>query len=274
MSKALTTKSSMQSLERILIHGDLTPMNETQRLQYVKAICKAIGVNILFRPFDYIKLQGKTVLYANRACTEQLRILHKISIKITARERVDGLYVVTAQATTSKGKTDESIGAVNIKGLSGETLANAMMKSETKAKRRVTLSIAGLGMLDEIEAKQIAEREAKVITELAVEESESKLAQGTERPEFETEVPSPSIDQEPPPQNDYKLRTMRGAIGKPIRLVSLKKLTDWLRYYDEMMNKGASLSSEVQDEAIQIRDFLIQAQFAKQSIKEKLDESQ
>ena len=44
-----------------------------------------------------------------------------------------------------------SIGAVSIKGLQGENLANALMKAETKAKRRVTLSLAGLGWLDETE---------------------------------------------------------------------------------------------------------------------------
>jgi len=39
--------------------------------------------------------------------------------------------------------------------LQGESLANALMKAETKAKRRVTLSICGLGMLDETEIGSI-----------------------------------------------------------------------------------------------------------------------
>ena len=42
-------------------------------------------------------------------------------------------------------------GAVNINGLKGEALANAMMKAETKAKRRATLSLCGLGLMDELE---------------------------------------------------------------------------------------------------------------------------
>jgi hypothetical protein len=40
---------------------------------------------------------------------------------------------------------------VNIEGLKGEALANALMKAETKAKRRATLSAVGLGMMDESE---------------------------------------------------------------------------------------------------------------------------
>jgi hypothetical protein len=35
--------------------------------------------------------------------------------------------------------------------LKGDALANALMRAETKAKRRVTLSLAGLGWLDETE---------------------------------------------------------------------------------------------------------------------------
>jgi|ERR1019366_4162132 hypothetical protein len=265
MSKAVATRNNHASIEKVLIQGDLTPMTEADRLAYVKAVCKAIGVSILFRPFDYIKLNNKLVLYANRACTEQLRILHNISIKITARERIDGLYVVTAYAKTRKNKEDESIGAVNIKGLSGEALANAMMKAETKAKRRVTLSIAGLGMLDEIEAKQIAEKEQKIATELAVEETTAKLDATTSRPEFETEREAPSIEQ-PAPESaapkEYTLRTVKGAKGKVLKAVSSKILKNWLSYYDEMAKKGDPIHAEVQDDAFHIRAFLDEAQHA------------
>ena len=258
MSKSISVRSNMQSLERILIHGDLSPMNETQRLQYVKAICKATGVSILFKPFDYIKLNGKLVLYANRACTEQLRNIHKISISITARERIDGLYCVTARARTAKGKEDESIGAVNIKGLSGEALANALMKAETKSKRRVTLSVCGLGLLDEVEAKEIATREAKIQTELAVEESTAKLAETTERPEFENERLSPSVDQGAQALTGYKEYVLRaGKIkGKTLKQVPLKKLRDWFAWYNKQTEKGVSLHADIQDDAFHISAFL------------------
>jgi hypothetical protein len=44
---------------------------------------------------------------------------------------------------------------VPLGNLKGDALANALTKSETKAKRRVTLSIAGLGWLDETELETI-----------------------------------------------------------------------------------------------------------------------
>src|SRR5262245_20253745 len=68
---------------------------------------------------------------------------------------IDDIYVVTAQATLPSGRQDESIGAVTIGGKKGDDKCNALMKAETKAKRRVTLSICGLGMLDETELETI-----------------------------------------------------------------------------------------------------------------------
>jgi hypothetical protein len=65
------------------------------------------------------------------------------------------IYVVTARAKDRTGREDESTGAVPLGNLKGDALANALMKAETKAKRRVTLSIAGLGWLDETELETI-----------------------------------------------------------------------------------------------------------------------
>src|SRR5262249_26019891 len=56
-----------------------------------------------------------------------------------------------AAATLPDGRQDESIGGVSLEGLKGESRSNAMMKAETKAKRRGTLSIFGLGVPDEKE---------------------------------------------------------------------------------------------------------------------------
>jgi hypothetical protein len=100
-------------------------------------------------------LNGKTLLYARKDATDQLRTLRKVSITRLEREQLGDLLVVTASAMTADGRTDSSIGAVNVKGLQGEALANALMKAETKSKRRVTLSLCGLGMLDEAEVDSI-----------------------------------------------------------------------------------------------------------------------
>ena len=126
-------------------------------MQYYRTLCDRLGIDPAFQPFSYLVLSGKLVLYANKACAEQLRLRRNISISIMAREGVSDCYTVTAQATLPNGRTDESIGAVSTGTLKGDALANALMKAETKSKRRVTLSICGLGMLDETEIETIPE---------------------------------------------------------------------------------------------------------------------
>lgn len=142
-------------IERVLIQGDLSRLTAEQRIGYYKQLCETVGLNPLTRPFDYLTLSGKTVLYAKKECTEQLRAIRKVSLRIVDRSPIDDCYVVTAEATDSTGRVDSATGAVSIANLKGEAKANALMKAETKAKRRVTLSICGLGLLDESEVSSI-----------------------------------------------------------------------------------------------------------------------
>ena len=142
-------------MERVLLAGDLSKLSAPDRLFYYTKVCESVGLNPLTRPFDYLTLNGKVVLYAKRDATDQLRKIHGVSVTIKARENIEGVYVVTANARDKTGREDESTGAVNIGGLKSDALANALMKAETKAKRRVTLSICGLGMLDETEIETI-----------------------------------------------------------------------------------------------------------------------
>jgi hypothetical protein len=145
-------------VEKVVIGGDLSTLNAAQRAEYYAAVCRSLGLNQLTKPFEYLNLNGKLRLYALRDCADQLRRLHGISIYIAKRERLSDIYVVTARAKDRQGREDESTGAVTVGNLKGDALANALMKAETKAKRRVTLSIAGLGWLDETELETIPQR--------------------------------------------------------------------------------------------------------------------
>ena len=142
-------------LERVLAAGDLSGLNETQRIEYYKAVCESLGLNPLTRPFEYLRLNGRLVLYATRAAADQLRSIHGISILDARIERQDDLITVTVRGRTRDGREDVEVGVVSVAGLRGEALANAEMKAITKAKRRLTLSLAGLGWMDETEAETI-----------------------------------------------------------------------------------------------------------------------
>jgi len=146
-----TQQLSIATIEQVLVSGDLARLTVEQRVEYHNLVCKSLGLNPLTRPFNFLVLNGKTVLYATRDCTDQLRKINGVSILSLDSKMIGDLIVVTVSAKDRDGRTDFATGVVNAKQLAGNDQANAMMKSETKAKRRVTLSLCGLGMLDESE---------------------------------------------------------------------------------------------------------------------------
>lgn len=155
MTTAMVSSNGADIIENVMLAGDLSKLQPAQRVSYYRAVCESLHLNPLTKPFEYLTLNGKLVMYATRNCTDQLRKTHGVSIRIVSRERLEDIYVVTAQATLADGRTDESIGAVPIANLKGEALANALMKAETKAKRRATLCIVGLSFADETEVDSI-----------------------------------------------------------------------------------------------------------------------
>lgn len=142
-------------VEQVVIEGNLASLSPTERVSYYRAVCESVGLNPLTKPFEYITLNGKLTLYANRGCTDQLRQIRRIEVVKLERERADDLAIVIAYGRDGTGRQDSAMGAVSVKGLQGEALANALMKAETKAKRRMTLSLSGLGMLDEVEVDSV-----------------------------------------------------------------------------------------------------------------------
>ena len=155
MAIAPSATSPAETIESVLIQGDLSQLSPEQKLSYYLKVCESLGLNPYTKPFDYLKLQGKEILYARKDATDQLRKINGVSVTKIDHEQLGDLYIVTVYAKDKTGRTDSDIGAVNIKGLTGENLANAMLKAMTKAKRRVTLSICGLGMTDDSEVESI-----------------------------------------------------------------------------------------------------------------------
>lgn len=142
-------------MDEVIAKGDLKQLSPEQRATYYTNVCKSMGLNPFTKPFEYITLNNKLTLYATRTAADQLRKINGVSITGIEREIVDDLIVVTVRVQDSTGRTDEEVGAVNFGGLKGDAKANAIMKAITKAKRRATLSICGLGWLDETEVDSV-----------------------------------------------------------------------------------------------------------------------
>lgn len=228
MSSSLTAPPSQATkLELTLIQGDLSKLSPEERVSYYNRTCESLGLNPLTKPFDYLSLNNKLTLYAKRDATDQLRKIHNVSVKIVSRENIDGVFVVTAQATLPSGRVDESIGAVQVNGLKGDVLANALMKCETKAKRRVTLSICGLGLLDETEVETIPDAKLK---------------------DFAAVAPGPGYSENPHEENDgqeiddfdlgeYVIPIGKKYVGKKLSEVAPDLLVSWVRTLENLSHE-------------------------------------
>jgi hypothetical protein len=162
----VTQLPAANTIEDVLIRGDLSKLSEQQRTEYYMRLCSSIGLNPLTKPFQYIVLNGKLVLYAGRDCADQLRRINGISIEIVSQDKADGLLSVHVRAKDKDGRQDEDLGVVAYgEHLKGEAAANTILTCVTKAKRRVTLSLSGLGFLDETEVADIPAAAKQVVVE-------------------------------------------------------------------------------------------------------------
>jgi hypothetical protein len=194
-SKAL----SAEAMEHVLGTGDLSKLTVIQRVEYYGHVCRSLGLNPLTRPFRFMSFQGQTVLYATRDCTDQLRSTRKISVSIVDKQMDGDLFIVTARAETPDHRRDEDVGAVTMGQLKGDARANAIMKAMTKAKRRVTMSICGMGFLDESEVETLHGAKTYDADE--------------EQPVAQIHSPAPPVNDPPPERaktpNETKRRTAR-----------------------------------------------------------------
>ena len=153
---ALDPEAAATALEHILATGDLAKLSPKQRVGYYLALCKTLSLASESRPFDWLTLDGRLVLYPNKSCAEQIRRRHQISIRMTRRERVGDLFCVEVEGTRPNGQHDFASKYVPLKDdrgnvLSGRLLANAYAKAETGAKRRLTFSMVGLAAVPDEE---------------------------------------------------------------------------------------------------------------------------
>ncbi len=146
---------SPETLNALITNGDCKSLTVAQRTEFYRVRCERAGLDPAAQPFEYLTLNGKMILYARKACTDQLASIHKIRTTITSQVTESDMRVVTCRAEAADGRVNEDVGVVGVAGLKGEALGNAMMKAVTKAKRRTILSLCGLGMLDESEVETI-----------------------------------------------------------------------------------------------------------------------
>ena len=141
---------SAETMELVLGSGELSKLTPKQRVEWTLRLCQSMGLNPMTRPIRFLKLGPEVVAYVTRDGTDQLRRLHKVSLQVV-NQSIDGaICTVHVRATMPDGRADEDFG-VTVLPPAGELRANGIMKAIAKGKRRVTLSIVGLGFLGEDE---------------------------------------------------------------------------------------------------------------------------
>lgn len=209
---ALTEVSqvSAETLEHVLGTGDISKLSTPQRVEYYRKTCESLGLNPLTRPIRFLTLNGQMQLYFTRDGTDQLRRVNGITLHVVDKVAEGGVYAVTVRARDKHGREDEDIGAV-VLPQGGESRANALMKAITKAKRRVTLSICGLGHTDESELDTMPG--ARVFD--ADEEPPVVQMRTTERETLNAEIPLPAAAAEMPRPPKVVDPTVYDAPAKP-----------------------------------------------------------
>ncbi len=148
-------------MDMVLGHGDLSKLDARGRVELIVALSNGIGVNPLGSPFRYILMRGeggqkKLVLYFMATGAEQLRAVHGVLTHITSRVTENNMRIVTCEASLpGTDRMVESLGIVALedyKGnkLQGQRYADALMKADTKALRRATLSLLGMTWLTSV----------------------------------------------------------------------------------------------------------------------------
>jgi len=245
----MTTNAIVETnaIESAVIGGDLSKLTPEQRIGYYNAVCKSLGLNPLTKPFDYIILNGKMTLYARKDAADQLRKLNSISIDKPDIQFQDDWIIVSVVAYDKTGRKDSDVGVVSRKDMRGD-FGNALMKAVTKAKRRVTLSICGLGMLDETEIETIPDARRPAIVDIPTEQLEPP-----------TEQISTLLDYSSLPEPVRKMTNREGVkyIDLPTAdlAVMLNSMREYVKNHPEANNDEQAVRAAKIDAAQMIIDF-------------------
>ena len=178
-----------QELEKIILNSDLSSLSGEQRVNFYYQVCDQYGLDPFTRPFEFIKMNGKLVLYATKSCASALQELKSISVEIVKQEAFQDVWIVTVRGTRADEKAAdgrviaENVGITPIKGLSGDQLSNSIMKAVTKAQRRLILQMCGLGSTDETELQSIANVSPQPVVKVEVDEQGEIAAEEVIEPE-------------------------------------------------------------------------------------------
>jgi hypothetical protein len=135
---------------------DLERLSEEERYRYAREASIYFGLDPDLNGLDFIWMNSgdgfrKLVLYARRGVADILREKLGITVDSLNQTVVQGSLVTTAIGHNKNNRQEIAVGSCFIDGLKGKALDDAIMTSQTRALRRLTLQFVGGGILDESE---------------------------------------------------------------------------------------------------------------------------
>lgn len=158
-------------IERLIEKKDFGGLSPEERRFVTLKMCRKYNLDPLLLPFQFLKIDGRVLLYATKAASDALALSFKLSQEaeeiITS---VPGVVIVKAsyvdqeflESGGKRGRREYGLGAAS-SDLKGLPLANGVKKASTQAKRRAVLSMVCPGVLDESEIIDIPG--AKIMTD-------------------------------------------------------------------------------------------------------------
>ena len=224
MNELTTTKPiDAAIMESVLLGGDLSNLTPEQRVSYYRNVCESVGLNPLTKPFDYMTLNGKLTLYAKKDATDQLRKINNVSIDDVDIVENETQFLVKVKGHDSTGRTDVEIGVVKKSDMQGN-LGNVQMKAVTKAKRRLTLSLCGLGWLDETEVETIRDARLMNVKDDTGEIIESSAVENISQETGEITEPVELIDPMSSQWVEYAAKKWNTTTAAAAKEIASKKL--------------------------------------------------
>jgi hypothetical protein len=151
---------SNATIARAFQDNGVHTLTAIERRDFYRWQCDRLGLDPYSFPFDYLETKdNRLILYPNQRATDQLRKNRGLSMRIVEREILDDLAIITAECFDQEGRTTQAIGTAEMtdkygKPLVGQSKAQAIMKADTRARRRATLAACGLD--SEVEGRLIS----------------------------------------------------------------------------------------------------------------------
>lgn len=162
MSTALATiDMNAAGVREYFRSGNVAQLTQEEKDFVLSKLCERYGLDPILRPFDLISFQGSAKFYMTASATNQLANLKGLTREIIdlSIDEAKLLAKCTVVVRDPQGRSETANAFIAVSKflpptkdnpqmrkvmLEGEDLANALMKLETKAKRKATLSFFGV----------------------------------------------------------------------------------------------------------------------------------